>query len=1555
MPDFSDLFDFGPQVDPVQPADDAGGGGEVVAAPPPPVAPKGELAQAILRTADRLGIDPEDLATAISYETGGRFSTSMMGGAGGNYMGLIQFGPEERRTYGARPDQTPSEQMDAVERYLRDRGLKPGMGMLDLYSTINAGRPGLYNRSDANNGGAPGTVRDKVEQQMAAHRAKARAMLTGVAAEVAQASSVQRDQTVGPTRIVVRPEGVVPPNAEGSVDSDGSLAPAQAQPIAPPPVVPPTTPIAGNFVQALQGLLDSDQAAAENSKKDPASVANPDQGIANTLVASAPVAQPDIPPGIAPPISALNPQTQVAAAAAPVPAPAPQQPSVLVGAATEVGKQAQQLASGALGAATGLPVDLAAALTALVALPARAIGYEGPAQTFAAVHNTAEKMRQGADFATGAGKPETPGQSLARVIGRNVGPTIGTTALGTGIDLAASTMLPNPAAANPIDKQTAERLLLPAPIPNQLRVTHTMKTAGGWATLGENEWKTLGIMGAATLGAIFAPSLVRKVNALRLPVYRDVPNTPGAVTISNRVDLARNYDDVNAGIKRVARRAGMDPKVLEHISDTLQIQTGGAARNLVNSAVTTGRMETPAFTFQSKVPVAELAKADSPDVRNYLHARNTYDDIIKAEADLAKKSKNAQAQAAAAGPVTVRGMTRQDALDTVNAYERAIPELRQLADGYFNNVAEMRKFLYRGEYGTLSNKEMKELGQLSKNYVPWKDGESYRTLTDASIDRGNPFKNLAESMQKQMRFRMENEGKMTYIDEMNKINPDFFVQVTAKEVKDNAGNWAKEGKLIKGYRRGKPEYYVADPFLAGSLERDPFGTMAMLPMTLQLTKRLAESGATGKLAPWFSVTSGLRSWQIGKITADEGRKAPTLLGTMKAVPQQLYPQAAKAIANSLDNGSAGWLVSTLGQPTVDALARKISKSMLDMHDRSLFAKLETAGSYHGSFLDHQKAFNGKIAEMARTASGPMKNFWDAYSAFLGSVHNAPSFNYASRNVGSVPLPKLAMEARHLTGDPMAGGQFYSKGRAPFTVEKPFFGSDLAGKAATKAVQGYGALTEIGREAIPWWNITTQGAKRIGEAYTNNPAKFVSRVYGYQVTPAAAMFMYNRSLGLDPNGMSYTDYQNNGRSDYNRLMNWYIAQPGKPAQDGLEIPRFHELAPIAHMTEIALDHLSRSQTFQQGEDFLRAGIALLGGKDFFPKDNGGALFSEWEDAKNLGAATYEAAIVPPTPPIVNALFGAAGFASTGSTMFTGGNVYRKKIDPYDQLGGMNATVELVTRAVGTGLADVLGAGYAAYAQTPEGFTNGLVNGLKETGSRMVSKTPILRNVAGILPPQTGSTDLTEKLFAKEKVINNLSRYFRTWDDSRGAGKIGLKPASKAGAEVVTDLLGPDPSAEYAGLVQPPPTNPLYQQFMKEVYDKTNADDPKKGGMGFKSIWRRYGDYTQHLKSLRSINAGNMVTWQMQLATRPDQLADLKNAGVDHRDVRAVRNYYETKRQEVVRQLLFSIRAVEEDISKRIGKPFKMEDLDPYAKGPRAGVELAPTPTIPPWADGTGAGL
>lgn len=150
-----------------------------------------DVRDGIIATANSLGIDPLDLATAISYETGGTFDPTKSGPTTkwGTHRGLIQFGEPQAKQYGidwSNPVASQLGENGAVANYLRDTGVKPGMGLLDVYSAINAGGVGRYNRSDTSAGGAPGTVRDKVEQQMAGHRRKAQALL-GEGVQVASA------------------------------------------------------------------------------------------------------------------------------------------------------------------------------------------------------------------------------------------------------------------------------------------------------------------------------------------------------------------------------------------------------------------------------------------------------------------------------------------------------------------------------------------------------------------------------------------------------------------------------------------------------------------------------------------------------------------------------------------------------------------------------------------------------------------------------------------------------------------------------------------------------------------------------------------------------------------------------------------------------------------------------------------------------------------------------------------------------------------------------------------------------------------------------------------------------------------------------------------------------------------------------------------------------------------------------------------------------------------------------------------------------------------------
>lgn len=141
----------------------------------------------LIEGAKARGLDPIDVATAISYETGGKFDPMISGPTTqwGTHKGLIQFGEPQAQQHGAdfaNADAAWRSQLNptngAVWSYLDSTGVKPGMGLDQIYSAINAGGVNRFGASDANNGGAPGTVADKVAG-MGPHREKAAQFLGG--------------------------------------------------------------------------------------------------------------------------------------------------------------------------------------------------------------------------------------------------------------------------------------------------------------------------------------------------------------------------------------------------------------------------------------------------------------------------------------------------------------------------------------------------------------------------------------------------------------------------------------------------------------------------------------------------------------------------------------------------------------------------------------------------------------------------------------------------------------------------------------------------------------------------------------------------------------------------------------------------------------------------------------------------------------------------------------------------------------------------------------------------------------------------------------------------------------------------------------------------------------------------------------------------------------------------------------------------------------------------------------------------------------------------------
>jgi len=111
---------------------------------------KDSRVQSIVKSANELGISPIDLAAVIAQESSFRpDAVSVDPSTGDSYKGLIQFGPWEVKAYNFRDDMTFEEQMEIVVRFLKDRGVKPGHGVKEIYAAVFTG-----NVANLNNGGA---------------------------------------------------------------------------------------------------------------------------------------------------------------------------------------------------------------------------------------------------------------------------------------------------------------------------------------------------------------------------------------------------------------------------------------------------------------------------------------------------------------------------------------------------------------------------------------------------------------------------------------------------------------------------------------------------------------------------------------------------------------------------------------------------------------------------------------------------------------------------------------------------------------------------------------------------------------------------------------------------------------------------------------------------------------------------------------------------------------------------------------------------------------------------------------------------------------------------------------------------------------------------------------------------------------------------------------------------------------------------------------------------------------------------------------------------------
>jgi hypothetical protein len=1528
------------------------------------------------------------------------------------------------KDYGVTQDTSIADQLKAAGRYLVDRGVKAGMGLLDIYSAINAGRVGLYDRSDANNGGAPGTVRDKVEKQMAGHRIKA-AQLLGYqkfdTPSVTPAASPDYPGYVPPTgpRRSGASEGI------GYVsDNNGGWRPAESgeapqamfygeprnHPRATPAYIRSGTPgVQASYVPPeMRGPFRKQPVPLETGVATvgtPTTDAMPDMGVpampgmaqeamppineqlAQLLISNVP-SQPETPnlmnesEGLNFPVTAPNisipsqaPQNvltttpptiapaNTSPAVTPDPVPASVQPSAVAATIPSVTDKhssfldmldsayqgaksvlddtqqgIRQAAAKGIGAINALPTRAAAAVLSIPTLA----GYEGTKPAVDFLQNYANSGERNINEAFGVDKPKTLFQKAGALTGQSFTPmgrsTLAATAITAGVTGLANLLTPAPAYASGVTKEDAENIMFPKRFgtnefvgPLDPRVSHTfvVNTSAGPAKLPEADYKLLGVIGAATIGAVFAPTITTKILnskigvALRGTVERDVQAASmGVKAFSTRLDLLRtNLDDKNAGLLNISRRIGVDPLVINDMRIRMDTESGSATRNYANAAVNTGDMQSPNFSFRTKTPVLKLAQAENDDVTRYMHLQHTYDEIREQERILLTKPQSViQQTLATSGPPTVRGMDKTQVLREIANME-ATPQGQFYKDfraGYKNNLSALRHFEATGEYATMSRAELQQARTRRPNEIFQKDLDIENT--DAPIQKAS--QTLGTAIQEKLRFRMENETKGYYIDKMVEQNPDFARQVTAEELKKNIKSWGPN--TVSFYRRGVKEYWLTDPFVADVLKMDPYFMTGVGSLVVNGSKKLIEQTTTGRFAPWFALTNLVRNTHLAKISAEPGFVPPTVGNVLSAVPEQLYPQLAKHFADKLDTWSNSWLKNTLGPQVSHGLSLKLAQ----IYDRSMYALLAKKGGVHTSmFLDYNKQASNKLSQaMDSVPVSAAKDALNGFKNLFDAMHNAPNFAYAAKNIKrGISSQDAALSARQLTGDPQKTGQFALKDGKRIRFDDSQSG--LTGKALTKGVNVLGGISEIGRQAFPWWNVTTQGMKRVGQAYLADPAKFVGRAYLYTMMPAAAIYFYNRGLGTDPNGISYSDYQMNRRSEYNTFMNWYIGIPGRPAEEGISIPLPHELAIMSSMMTGAMHHLTHSDLFSRADDFMRTALALVG-KDYQPSISV-PVRSYWEDMINTGKSFASIGLVPAMPSLMSIPLAATGYVAPQGPF---GGAYKKHEDPFDDKQGINTVLEQVARVVAPGIADIGASGFLAYTHAPD-VMSGLGSAIKASTRRATEKTPFVRDIVGWRPPVAGSTQVSEDLFDDKKVLSLVDKYYTTFDPTHDYKK--KEPGSSQG-RIVADYFMPDKNVPKLtlGLPNKPPVNALYMAFMKELDRRfkkdviTDKQGLPTGGVAFPSQMAKYSAITRQIKDMRKIDEGNLVSWQQRVEAEPELASYLKEHKIPLDNPFKVRNFLEQERQTVVRQLMYTLKAVEQDFQQRLGDPnFRFEDLDP----------------------------
>lgn len=585
---------------------------------------------------------------------------------------------------------------------------------------------------------------------------------------------------------------------------------------------------------------------------------------------------------------------------------------------------------------------------------------------------------------------------------------------------------------------------------------------------------------------------------------------------------------------------------------------------------------------------------------------------------------------------------------TVNA-KHANPNVDSVVGEYFDMMRKLPMYLY--EQRLISKQEMVNLGRQNPHYAATELAEGRSHLNRISLKPnagdlvpGNMFEELHKYFETVVRVAEGNKVKRTAIQPLlyaaDYANDPVAKRIFGRRDMDLSGVTAKSRDNFVHYRDANGvarNVEVLDPVYRRALQNvDRPAALTLMQGNMKFLSKPArwfENAAVGPIAAAtgsvFAPISAMYSMTIGTAMRDKRYGAAGWLD--KAVQEltggkigvrgdvlTLAPDAAFRAAQGLaavfaQRGSrvlkdsviqGGYLSKVLGPQTAqivaDALATHFKKSWV--------AELQQRGQLGPSSLmsiDPAKRF--KDIEQMMKGQGVFGQAGGLLGDILHAISSAPAASLYAMNKNN-PAWKTNKMVREFSGDPSRSGAF----------------SSSVGKGA-------GVLTT----ATPWGNIFIQANLRLAKAFKENPHGTAMGIFNAVALPSILATAYNAATGPE-----YSDYQYNVRSPDRQAGYIYIGIPGRPPEQGLEIPIDPLLRPFKHMSELLAGStlgLLDGSAFKPGnEGFIDSIRQFVGVKQGLP------MSPEAIDQRQRGwgegsvrSSILHQTIIPPLPPLATA--------------------------------------------------------------------------------------------------------------------------------------------------------------------------------------------------------------------------------------------------------------------------------------------------------------------------------